>query len=170
MVMTMPKRVQRKRTNYYPVRIKAWRKSPTRPRAKCHPERPHRARGLCDSCYDKWLYANSPQYNARRKQSAISWRKKFPERKAESSERARLKRQYGLTMEQVRAMRASQNGKCAICDFALPLAVDHCHTTGKVRGMLCLPCNGSLAWVERLLRNDAWMLAARKYLEASNAS
>ena len=38
-----------------------------------------------------------------------------------------------------------QNGKCLICeDDKKTFAVDHCHKTGKVRGLLCTPCNTAL--------------------------
>jgi hypothetical protein len=57
---------------------------------------------------------------------------------------------YGLTAEQVDDMLASQGGKCAICLTPDPggrygtFHIDHCHTTGKVRGLLCHSCNTSL--------------------------
>ena len=60
--------------------------------------------------------------------------------------RGRLKK-YGLTIEQFNAMLESQGGCCAICGMSdtsrkeiFPL-VDHCHTTNKVRGLLCEACN-----------------------------
>lgn len=37
-----------------------------------------------------------------------------------------------------------QKHKCALCDNTTNLALDHCHTTGKVRGILCIGCNTSL--------------------------
>ena len=43
-----------------------------------------------------------------------------------------------------------QGGKCALClrDPGYRLFVDHCHATGKVRGLLCSKCNGALGWFE----------------------
>lgn len=55
---------------------------------------------------------------------------------------------------------AAQDGVCAICrkecDTGRRLAVDHCHKTGKVRGLLCVKCNAAVAY----LRDDP-SLAAR---------
>lgn len=57
------------------------------------------------------------------------------------------KTRYGLTLEDVDAMFDAQGGRCAICGTEAPgdrykkFHVDHCHTTGKVRGMLCGQCN-----------------------------
>lgn len=57
----------------------------------------------------------------------------------------KLKFSYGLTTEDFERMRAEQNDGCATCKqstFATkPLCVDHDHATGKVRGLLCSPCN-----------------------------
>ena len=59
-----------------------------------------------------------------------------------------LKRRYGLTPEKLDSMYALQNGECLICKtkketYSTPkgLLVDHCHATGKVRGLLCNSCN-----------------------------
>jgi len=56
-----------------------------------------------------------------------------------------LQNRYNITLEQKEHMIAAQNGKCAICETELDrgkhTCVDHCHTTGKVRQILCRPCN-----------------------------
>ena len=49
-------------------------------------------------------------------------------------------------------MLENQNYKCKICladnkKYKRQLAVDHCHTTGKIRGLLCTPCNISLGYI-----------------------
>lgn len=63
-----------------------------------------------------------------------------------------LKRNYGITLNDHTAMFESQNGKCACCDKAgdgrwSKLCVDHCHSTGKVRDLLCRNCNMILGQV-----------------------
>lgn len=59
-----------------------------------------------------------------------------------------LKKHYGLTEDQYNEMVASQNGRCAICATDSPgkrrWHVDHCHKTGKIRGLLCGLCNSML--------------------------
>lgn len=57
----------------------------------------------------------------------------------------KLKYRYNITLEQYNQMLQTQNSKCLICgkDQTIDecLVVDHCHTTGKVRGLLCNNCN-----------------------------
>ncbi len=57
---------------------------------------------------------------------------------------SRLQR-YNMTLEQHTSMLERQNNLCALCDKPpngkRPLVVDHCHDTGKVRGLLCYGCN-----------------------------
>jgi hypothetical protein len=62
-----------------------------------------------------------------------------------------LKRQYGLDWENYSKLLESQNNCCAICKSpdsgsmcSQRLFVDHCHDTGKVRGLLCHHCNTAL--------------------------
>ncbi|MEW2811425.1 endonuclease VII domain-containing protein [Streptomyces massasporeus] len=55
-----------------------------------------------------------------------------------------LKRQYGITEAERDGLIASQGGVCCICLSALPEHVDHCHKTGRVRGVLCFSCNAAL--------------------------
>lgn len=88
-----------------------------------------------------------------------------PERRRQvardSQRRARL-REYGITPDEYNAMWVLQGGRCRICQREADLQVDHCHDTGKVRGLLCGPCNKALG----LLRDDVTtLLAAVSYLK-----
>lgn len=65
---------------------------------------------------------------------------------------------YGITLAQYEEMLKTQDGKCAICEqpetsvdrsgSLRSLAVDHCHNSGKVRGLLCSRCNTTLGKLE----------------------
>jgi NMD protein affecting ribosome stability and mRNA decay len=65
-----------------------------------------------------------------------------------------LKRKYKLTWDQYEDLWISQNKRCAICLTTVSIedksnsrytaCVDHCHTTGQVRGILCNHCNRAL--------------------------
>jgi hypothetical protein len=69
---------------------------------------------------------------------------------------------YGLSMAAVQQMADEQGGVCAICHGALePGHIDHCHQSGKVRGILCQRCNTGLGHVER----PGFLPAALAYLE-----
>jgi hypothetical protein len=60
-----------------------------------------------------------------------------------------FKRKYGITFAQRDAMYAEQEGKCKVCDTHMTwdhrkdntVHVDHCHTSGEVKGLLCANCN-----------------------------
>jgi len=68
---------------------------------------------------------------------------------------AELQRRYGITQQDYEVMIAEQNNQCAICNTTEPggrhnrgyFVVDHCHTTGKVRKLLCNNCNTALGLV-----------------------
>lgn len=70
---------------------------------------------------------------------------------------------YKITRAEYLEMVNRQAGCCAICDRpTTPLCVDHCHSTGRVRGLICDPCNVGLGRfeddVERLQRAAAYLL------------
>ena len=68
---------------------------------------------------------------------------------------AELQRRYGITQQDYEVMIVEQNNQCAICNATEPggrhnsgyFVVDHCHTTGKVRKLLCHNCNTALGLV-----------------------
>jgi hypothetical protein len=70
----------------------------------------------------------------------------------------RLKQVYKLSLQDYEAMVAQQGGVCRICKTkpARPLFVDHCHASGRVRGLLCHPCNAALGF----MRDDPVIAAA----------
>lgn len=82
---------------------------------------------------------------------------------------AALKHRYGISLEQRNELLSRQDGKCAICYrsgnlFIKGLNVDHCHKTGKVRGMLCSRCNYCLGLLND---NMELFLNSAKYLKES---
>jgi hypothetical protein len=80
-----------------------------------------------------------------------------------------LFQRFGITKEERKRMSDDHGNKCAICDIhqlelSLTLAVDHCHTTGKIRGLLCVNCNQGLG---KFKDNPSLLEAAIKYLQKS---
>lgn len=69
---------------------------------------------------------------------------------AEKSRGYLLRRRFGITAAEYDRMLAEQGGGCALCRRSAPggrwtsFAVDHCHETGRVRGLLCYFCNYAL--------------------------
>lgn len=99
------------------------------------------------------------------------YRKANPEK-----ERARnLREDFDLSLEQYQEMHDRQNGKCAICGQpetqmrdgkVRALAVDHNHTTGKIRELLCSDCNTGIG----KLKEDIKILqSAIEYLKQHSA-
>lgn len=56
-----------------------------------------------------------------------------------------LSSKYNLTDQEFEAIVLAQNNRCLLCDTELTKPhVDHCHSTGRVRGILCYHCNVGL--------------------------
>jgi hypothetical protein len=94
-----------------------------------------------------------------------AFRKSNPEKVALYSRRSRVRITYGLEPKEYDELLFKQNNGCAICaekPKTKSLHVDHCHTTGTVRGLLCHGCNTAIG----LLKEDKdIMQKAIKYLE-----
>lgn len=74
------------------------------------------------------------------------WRKRNPARAKEIWLSWRLRRCYGITLDEYKTMVAEQDGKCAICEEPLDTpSIDHDHKTHKIRGLLCRLCNVAIA-------------------------
>lgn len=113
----------------------------------------------CKSCYSEYHNKNSLKINERRKSLHDRYRERS---KLKSKEWARNNPEkvknkslskYGLTLIEFNSLVEVQNGLCLICKCELVIGrhthVDHCHTTGKVRGILCQSCNTKLGWFEK---------------------
>jgi hypothetical protein len=74
-----------------------------------------------------------------------------------------LKLRYGITPGDFWMMKERQGGRCAICLQAPGrLHVDHCHASGRVRGLLCGPCNRKLATIEDVKFREAALMYLRR--------
>ena len=89
------------------------------------------------------------------KMHSKKWREANKARADRLSRKSYLRKKYGITIEQYEAMICEHNNVCVIC-FRSPrgngsrakLHIDHCHETGKIRGLICPNCNTALGMVE----------------------
>jgi hypothetical protein len=95
-----------------------------------------------------------------RERARIKQKAKYDRDPAADRDRRR-RRRYGVNAEQFAAMLRSQGGVCRICKRLDPNCVDHCHRTGRFRGVLCLKCNSGLGYFREDLE---LMRAAVQYL------
>lgn len=93
---------------------------------------------------------NSKYYNNNKelyKQQSKEWKKRNPE-KVKLTNRKYLLKKFGITIEEFEILLQKQNNRCWICrekpQKNINLTVDHCHTTKKIRGLLCRNCNLAL--------------------------
>jgi hypothetical protein len=99
----------------------------------------------------------------------MEWFNKLsPSQKSASHRKRKLSIYYNLTPNDYDRMVSDQNGVCAICGEAPDrLFVDHNHSSGKVRGLLCHHCNSGIG----LLKDDpALMIKAASYVERYKSS
>jgi hypothetical protein len=126
-------------------------------------------RGDCRTCFQAKAKAKArrdddPDVLEAARERTRRWRAENPERYAENRRRFKesggykrslrqthLKKKYNLTLEQYDRMLEAQGGGCKICGRPpgdIALHVDHCHITGRVRGLLCFPCNAALGHLQ----------------------
>jgi hypothetical protein len=161
------KKNKRKKSEKEIERTRAWR-------AIHQPEVNARRRHLwaTDPDYRARKLAESRRSIERRRRKARrdpTYRARLRDAKRTNARRSFLKVKYGISLEDYDAMLARQGGVCAACKNrkrrSERLCVDHCHVTGKVRGLLCRNCNVGLG----LFRDDADLVeAAAAYLRGAS--
>ena len=128
---------------------------------------------VCKECWNasnKEWRKNNPTFGMK---NYRSWVQENPVKYKETTRKKGL-RQYGLSIEDWEDIFNKQNGVCAICNLPETvidkgtkrrLAVDHCHSTGKIRGLLCTKCNKGIG----LLNDSPEILdKASAYLRKQN--
>ena len=115
--------------------------------------------GVIQKEKDRFWYQKSKEHRVK---YARDYRIKYPEK----TRAANLKKNYGITQNDYDRMLDAQNNKCAICgrdmsDYSRIFCVDHNHTTGKIRGLLCDPCNYGLGFYEK--HKDKYIDYLEKY-------
>ena len=96
------------------------------------------------------------------KEYVAACRKRNPTRYKAINRKSQLKGCYGITPEEFNKLLEQQEGKCAICASLKANTVDHCHKTGKIRGILCRSCNVAIGF---FLDNPNIMRQAASYVE-----
>ena len=125
------------------------------------------------STYRKKYYAS---HQEKEKAQMKEYAKNNPSKISEPSARAkqrdkRLQKTFGISSSEYDSILVAQNGLCAICNqpnqTQYPLAVDHDHTTGKVRELLCLRCNTGLGLAfENITILTAMIMYLQKHKDA----
>lgn len=114
--------------------------------------------------FDKW--SNKHYTSSRCKPCHLKHKHESPAT-PRNNKAGKLKLRYGMTYEQWEQMRENEKYSCMICgiteaEIDKKLDVDHCHNSGKVRGVLCNPCNNMIGQAKD---NILTLRAAADYLE-----
>ena len=102
----------------------------------------------CKSCQRKYA---SRKYVENEKKSPRHWKD------------TNLKRNYGISLEEFEKIADDQKHLCAICSLKKDLCLDHRHSDGLVRGLLCRKCNAGLG---QFLDSSTILKKAIAYLES----
>lgn len=110
---------------------------------------------------------NKQQYSKEYYQkNKLVWKERYFKRKQAKKLFINYKKLYGITKDEYLEMSASQNHVCKLClkpcQSGKRLAVDHCHTTGRIRGLLCSKCNQAIGLFKD---NYNTVLRAAEYLK-----
>jgi hypothetical protein len=143
------------------AKVREWEKRGHKKyRANMSPEQKQREREGTNRRLARFFANLTPERNEEVRQMRKQATRKF------------LIKRYGLTHGEFDEMLAAQNGACAICGrtdsgrkTTENLHIDHCHKTGKIRGLLCDLCNNGLG---RFCDNPNLLRKAAAYLESQN--
>lgn len=97
---------------------------------------------LCSNLHKKKYYLDNPE----KKRKQLLTAKKHRENNKDKYKNFKLKEKYNISLDDYNILLMKQQYKCKICNKIEPLFVDHCHNTGKIRGLLCHFCNVMLGF------------------------
>lgn len=129
-----------------------------------------------DACYSRARQSKrrpeQAAYRRKHPEKVKAWKAAYYQKHKEKLWAQKLLNAYGVSAAQYYAMLDAQNGRCAICArhqdaFAKRLFVDHCHQSGKIRGLLCKDCNIALGI---LGDSRSRVLQVARYLRLSRAA
>ena len=111
----------------------------------------------------KERYARDADFRARESARHRAYRQAHRHELSVGRQGRNLKHRYGISRADYAALLARQGGVCAICGKPpeKTLCVDHCHSTGRIRGLLCRKCNFGLGCYAE---DQAALVAALAYL------
>jgi hypothetical protein len=89
---------------------------------------------VCDRLKNKDYYKRNPERAAEYRRAA----------REDGRSRSYHLSRYGMTVKDYDDLYDQQGGLCKLCLCKSKLVVDHCHLTGRVRGLLCTKCNTGL--------------------------
>jgi len=124
-------------------------------------------RSYCIICSTKY----AKDWHDKHRESSRKSARKYYQSNSEKIKAYNLMRRYGLTLEDREILLEKQGGGCAICGVKKAIqtsgkfgefSVDHNHTTGKIRGLLCPGCNVGLGYFKE---NPDSLLKAVEYLK-----
>lgn len=123
-------------------------------------------RTYCIPCALKLGRESYPVFFEKRSRAARERRLKDPKVRLNCYKVA-IRRKYGLSWEEFLRLKTEQGDKCKICgqEFLKTPNVDHCHTTKKIRGLLCQKCNQGMGL---FYDSPERLRAAARYLENSD--
>lgn len=121
----------------------------------------------CRSCCREYGRNHYKQNSERLIKQTTEYNRKNKENRKKIIRKNHLIKTFGITPNDYNLILKSQNGVCLICrglqkNTSINLAVDHCHVTGKVRGLLCDSCNNGLG---RFKDNPELLIKAAEYLK-----
>ena len=101
-----------------------------------------KTRGECKECRKaiNAEYRSKNRLEMNRKNN-IKVKEKYHSMTMEERRAFNRKRTYGISEEDYTILLEKCQGVCPICSSTGPLVIDHNHSTGKVRGLLCNTCN-----------------------------
>lgn len=125
-------------------------------RKKYHQEYYRRNKEKLDAYKQQWVQEN-PEKSKKHQESYVNKSK-------EKRQIWQREYRYGLDHNLFTKMLEEQSSSCKICERSFEgtkVFVDHCHSTGSVRGLLCPSCNTALG----LIKDDLlWLKRAKTYL------